>query len=114
MIPEISVIIPVYNAESYIEECLNSVMTQTFRNIEVVLIDDGSEDLSNEIMQSFCIKDKRFKLFSQSNAGVSAARNEGIKRSAGRYIFFWIVMIHLFQPHLKNYLFVLIKQMLIL
>jgi len=88
MQPKISVIIPVYNVEAYIEECLNSVVEQTFRDIEIILINDGSTDHSLEIIRNYTKKDNRIILYSQANKGVSTARNIGIRQAKGEYILF--------------------------
>lgn len=84
----ISVIVPIYNAEVYLEQCLDSIKKQTYKNFEVILIDDGSTDKSQEICKKFCDSDKRFKLICQKNFGVSVARNRGIEEATGKYIFF--------------------------
>lgn len=84
----ITVIIPVYNVENYIEDSLNSVINQTYRNIEIILVDDGSTDNSYEICKRFFEKDSRIKLFHQENKGVSSARNLGLLNSTGDYITF--------------------------
>lgn len=86
--PKISVIIPVYNSENYLEECLNSCLLQTYENIEVICIDDGSSDRSAEILKSYLKKDRRIKVFEQENKGVSSARNKGILNAKGDYISF--------------------------
>jgi len=85
---KVSVIVPVYNVEAYLEECLNSIVTQTFEDIEIILVDDGSTDLSSNIMKKYAQKDSRIILYSQSNQGVSAARNSGISLASGEYILF--------------------------
>ena len=84
----ISVIVPVYNVEEYLEECLESIRQQTFTDIEVILVNDGSTDGSREICERFCQKDSRFKLINQENQGQSVARNRGVKESIGQYIMF--------------------------
>ena len=84
----VSIIIPVYNAELYLERCLNSAISQTYSNIEVICVNDGSKDNSLKIIQEFEKKDKRVKLINKMNAGVSAARNDGIKSASGDYIIF--------------------------
>ena len=84
----ISVIVPVYNVEEYLEECLESIRQQTFTDIEVILVNDGSTDGSREICEQYCEKDSRFKLINQENQGLSAARNCGVKESIGQYIMF--------------------------
>ena len=77
----ISVIVPVYNVEEYLEECLDSIQCQTYKNIEVILVNDGSTDSSKDICEKYCEKDNRFKLFCQSNKGLSATRNRGMSES---------------------------------
>lgn len=84
----VSVIIPIYNTESYLEKCLESIRTQTYVNIEIIMIDDGSTDCSKVIANAFVEKDSRFHLFSQRNAGVSMARNYGLDIAQGEYILF--------------------------
>lgn len=84
----ISIIVPVYNAESYLERCVESVIAQTWKSWELILIDDGSIDSSGEICDEFSKKDKRIKVLHQKNAGVSAARNQGIRTARGKYIGF--------------------------
>ena len=84
----VSVVIPVYNLENYIENCLNSIVNQTYNELEILCVDDGSSDRSAEIIRSFCEKDARVKYFYQENAGVSAARNSGLEKAAGEYIMF--------------------------
>jgi len=84
----ISIIVPVYNVEEYLEECLTSIQHQTFTDIEVILVNDGSTDRSKEICERFCQQDSRFKLINQKNQGASVARNRGVKESIGEYIMF--------------------------
>ena len=84
----ISVIIPVYNVENYLEECLNSVQHQTYTNIEVILVNDGSTDNSKMICERYCQENRRFHLISQTNQGQSVARNTGVVASTGEYIAF--------------------------
>ena len=84
----ISVIIPIYNVEEYLEECLESIQKQTYSNIEVILVNDGSTDGSKEICEKYCHQDNRFKLINQENKGLSEARNVGVRVSMGEYIFF--------------------------
>ncbi|WP_314853272.1 glycosyltransferase family A protein, partial [uncultured Granulicatella sp.] len=84
----ISVIIPVYNVENYLEECLKSVQTQTYTNIEVILVNDGSTDKSKLICERYCQENSRFLLINQENQGLSAARNKGVEISTGEYIVF--------------------------
>lgn len=84
----ISVIVPVYNVEEYLEECLESIRHQTYSEIEVILVNDGSTDGSREICERYCEKDSRFKLINQENQGQSVARNRGVKESIGQFIMF--------------------------
>lgn len=85
---KISVIIPVYNVFPYIERCLNSVVEQTYSNLEIILINDGSTDGSGEICDKYAGTDKRIHVIHQDNQGLSAARNAGIDNATGDYIFF--------------------------
>jgi glycosyltransferase involved in cell wall biosynthesis len=85
-VPLVSVIVPAYNAEAFIEQTLNSVLSQTYRNIEVLVVDDGSQDRSAEIAKSLAQRDKRVILLQQLNKGVAAARNLAIQKSSGEYI----------------------------
>lgn len=84
----ISVIIPVYNVENYLEKCLNSVISQTYKNLEIILIEDGSTDNSRDICERFKEIDSRIKLFSTVNGGAAFARNLGLSKSTGDYITF--------------------------
>lgn len=84
----ISVIIPIFNVAPYIRECLQSIQYQTYRNLEVMLVNDGSTDESGAICDSFAESDDRFTLIHKSNGGVSSARNTGIERATGRYLAF--------------------------
>lgn len=86
--PLISLIVPIYNAENYLWMCLDSIAKQTYSNIEVVLINDGSLDRSKEICQEFVNRDRRFRYFEKNNGGLSDARNVGIIHSQGEFISF--------------------------
>ncbi len=86
--PKISVIVPVYNSEFYLEKCIDSIMNQSYKNLEIILIDDGSTDQSCEIVKLYAQKDQRIILKRQDNAGESAARNNGLKLATGEYIGF--------------------------
>lgn len=88
MTPFFSIIIPVYNVAPYLRECLDSVLAQTFTDWEAICVDDGSTDGSGAILDEYAAKDKRFRVFHQSNAGVSAARNRAIKEAMGGWILF--------------------------
>lgn len=80
--PLVSIIIPVYNMEAYLDNCLNSILEQTYLNWELILIDDGSKDKSKNICENWAKKDKRILFFSQDNHGVSYSRNRGIRESS--------------------------------
>ena len=84
----ISVIVPVYNVEEYLEECLESIKNQTYSNIEVILVNDGSTDNSQAICERYCQQDPRFHLINQENQGQSVARNNGVAASTGELITF--------------------------
>ncbi|WP_261089068.1 glycosyltransferase family 2 protein [Streptococcus mitis] len=84
----ISVIVPVYNVEEYLEECLDSIQHQTYTDIEVILVNDGSRDGSQAICERYCHQDPRFHLINQENQGQSAARNHGVTASRGELITF--------------------------
>lgn len=84
----ISIIVPAYNVENYLERCLQSLINQTYKNIEIVCVNDGSTDNSLNILNDFQKKDSRIKIISQENQGLSEARNVGIKNSSGKYIGF--------------------------
>lgn len=88
MNPLISLIVPVYNSEKDLRKCLDSIINQTYRNLEIILIDDGSTDGSGAICDEYAAKDSRIVCVHQPNSGVSKARNEGIKRAHGDYIHF--------------------------
>ena len=84
----ISIIVPIYNSENYIKKCLDSILAQTYSNLEVILIDDGSTDNSYNICKDYQKKDNRIVLLQQKNAGVSRARNHGLEVAKGEYIGF--------------------------
>lgn len=86
--PEISIIVPVYNAEKYLPQCIDSILAQTFTDFELLLIDDGASDNSGRVCEEYAQKDLRIRVFHQENAGVSVARNKGIEEAIGRYITF--------------------------
>ncbi|MCQ2387266.1 MAG: glycosyltransferase [Clostridia bacterium] len=85
---KISIIVPVFNTEKYLSECINSLINQTLKNIEIILVDDGSTDNSPAICDEFALKDNRIKVFHKENGGQSSARNLGLKNSNGEYILF--------------------------
>ncbi len=85
-IPKVSVVVPAYNVSNYIQKALNSLELQTFRDFEVLVVDDGSIDETAAIVQKFCQRDSRFQLLQKSNGGLSSARNYGIYYARGEYI----------------------------
>lgn len=86
--PTISVIVPVYNVEQYLKECVDSILNQTFRDFELILVDDGSTDKSGMICDAYANEDPRIIVFHQQNAGAAAARNRGLDVARGEYIAF--------------------------
>ena len=84
----VSVIIPVYNADKYLAECIESVKNQTYKNLEILLINDGSKDKSGEICEQYAKNDARIRVIHKQNQGVSSARNDGISLSTGQYLTF--------------------------
>lgn len=88
MEPKVSVIVPVYNLEDYIERCVESIISQTYTNIEIILINDGSVDSSLEKCMEYAKKDNRIIVLDQKNKGVSAARNLGLDKATGKYVTF--------------------------
>lgn len=86
--PKISVIVPVYNIENYIEECIKSILNQTFKDFELLLVDDGSTDSSLNICREYEKKDNRIKVIHKKNGGLSDARNTGIEKACGKYFCF--------------------------
>lgn len=84
----VSVIVPVFNAHKYLERCIRSILNQSYRNLDIILIDDGSRDNSLEICKGLEKEDKRIRVFHKDNGGVSSARNLGIEKSQGEYIVF--------------------------
>ena len=82
-----SIIIPIYNTENYLEECIKSVINQTYENVEIILVNDGSPGNADEICKKYLAKDCRIKYFYQENQGVAIARNYGISNATGKYVF---------------------------
>ena len=85
---KVSIIVPVYNVEEYLNKCVDSIINQTYKNIEVILINDGSKDSSGEICDTYAKKDSRVKVIHKENGGVSSARNKGLEASTGDFIMF--------------------------
>lgn len=86
--PKVSIIVPIYNAEKYLPKCLDSIITQSINNIEIICINDGSTDDSLDILKKYATKDARIKLINQINSGQSVARNKGLDIATGDYIYF--------------------------
>lgn len=84
----ISVVVPIYNVEHYLERCLDSIISQTYTNLEIILVDDGSTDRSGAIADAYAAKDSRVKVIHQKNGGLSIARNTGIEACRGEYLLF--------------------------
>ena len=87
-LPKISVIVPVYKVEDYLKRCIDSIINQTYRNLEIILVDDGSPDKCGDICDEYAGKDNRIKVIHKSNGGLSDARNKGIEVATGEYIGF--------------------------
>ena len=107
---KVSVVVPIYNTGKYLEKCINSIRNQTYKNLEIILIDDGSTDDSKIICEKYSKVDSRIKFFSKENSGVSSTRNVGIDIATGQYILFVdsddfieIEMIEIMLDDIKNY-----------
>ncbi|MBR6505966.1 glycosyltransferase [Candidatus Saccharibacteria bacterium] len=105
--PKISIVIPIYNTEKYLPSCLNSIINQSYQNLEIILVDDGSKDNSGKIADDYAKKDKRIKVIHQKNAGQSAARNAGLAKAHGDYVSFIDsddeVALNFYEEHLKTF-----------
>ena len=86
--PKISIIVPIYNVEKYLDKCVSSILNQTFTDFELLLVDDGSPDRCGEMCDEYAKKDSRVKVIHRKNGGLSAARNSGIDAACGKYIGF--------------------------
>ena len=84
----ISIVIPVYKVELYLEKCIESIINQTYKNLEIIIVDDGSPDNCPQICDEYSKKDKRIKVIHKENGGLSDARNAGIDIATGKYIAF--------------------------
>lgn len=107
--PLISVIVPVYKAEKYLEKCVQSICSQTYRNLEIILVDDGSPDRCGELCDTFAKEDSRIRVFHKENGGQSSARNLGLDNMTGEYVTFvdsddWI------EPDMYSHLYALIRE----
>ena len=85
---KISIVLPVYNVANYLRKCLDSLVNQTFKDFEVICVNDGSTDMSLSILEGYSLTDSRFKIITQENRGLSGARNTGIKHVRGEYVLF--------------------------
>ena len=92
--PEISVIVPVYKVEKYLDRCIESIVNQTYPDLELILVDDGSPDNCPALCDAWAERDERIRVIHKKNGGVSSARNCGLETVTGDYIFLWIAMIH--------------------
>lgn len=97
VLPKISIIVPVYNVEPYLSQCLESLLNQTMKEIEVICVNDGSKDSSLQILREYAAKDDRIQVIDQPNSGVSIARNNALKKVRGEYFMFvdsddWLVL----------------------
>ncbi|MCR5605413.1 MAG: glycosyltransferase, partial [Treponema sp.] len=88
MVPLLSIITPVYNVESYLDRCVQSILCQSYCNIELILIDDGSTDSSSKKCEEWARKDNRIIVIHKDNGGVSSARNAGLEKASGEYLTF--------------------------
>ena len=88
MVAKVSVIVPIYKSEKYLPGCVSSIITQSFKDLEIILVDDGSQDKCPQICDSYAKQDKRIKVIHQKNKEQSAARNAGIDSATGDYLFF--------------------------
>ena len=86
--PKVSVIIPVYKVEAYLSRCVDTVINQTLKELEIILVDDGSPDNCPAICDEYALKDERIKVVHKTNGGLSSARNAGLRIATGEYIFF--------------------------
>lgn len=85
---KLSIIVPVYNVKNYLSDCLDSILNQTYRDFEMILVDDGSTDGSGELCDQYAAQDERISVIHQKNQGLSVTRNHGIARAKGEYLMF--------------------------
>lgn len=101
--PLISIVVPVYNAEKYIDRCISSICNQTYTNFELILVDDGSTDLSGSICNEYSSRDNRIRVIHKPNGGVSSARNCGLDKISGKYVTFVDSDDHVSSDFLANF-----------
>ena len=87
--PLVTIVVPIYNVEKYLDRCLNSIVAQTYKNLEIILVDDGSPDQCPQMCEEWKVKDSRITVVHKANAGLGMARNTGIDYATGEYIFFF-------------------------
>ena len=100
--PKVSIIIPVYNVEKYLERCINSLRSQSLEDIEIILVDDSSTDSSLAICNEAAAQDLRIKVIHKENEGVTATRDRGVKEAKGEFLFFIDVLKYDLPPLLKH------------
>ena len=100
--PLLTIVIPVYNMEKYVEKCIRSVLAQSYVDFELIVIDDGSKDNSCEIIDKIAKEDTRIKFYAYPNGGVSAARNRGIEQAKGKYLIFIDADDYISEKYLEN------------
>ncbi len=105
----VSIIVPIYNVEKYLDECLNSISRQTYKNLQIILINDGSDDESEIIAQKYVLTDKRFALYNKPNGGLSSARNFGLDQVCGDYICFIDSDDYISENFISDFVFVISK-----
>ena len=88
MVVKYSIIVPIFNAEKYLDRCVGSILSQTYVNWELILVDDGSSDNSGKICDEYAMNDSRIMVFHQTNTGPGAARNVGLSHASGQYILY--------------------------
>ena len=84
----VSVVVPVYNVEKYVEKCINSIINQSYNNLEIIVVDDGSKDSSASMCDKIAMRDSRVKVYHKHNEGLGLTRNYGMNRASGKYIMF--------------------------
>ena len=86
--PKVSIVVAVYNVEKYVSKCIESILKQTFTDFELLLVNDGSKDSSLSILKEYALKDSRIDIIDKPNGGLSDARNTGMRKAQGKYIYF--------------------------